>query len=87
MECCGQRMKCVTTGQAVIVGELVYSAERYRCRECGEFRFGSMGQEPIAPLAEWGSDWIMQPVPLEETQEEAVGNMAAQEGRIVAMRR
>lgn len=85
MECCGQRMRAVTTGQAVIVGEQVFSADRYRCGECREFRFGTMGSTPLRLLSEWGSDWVMQPVPLEETQEEAVGNMARLDGAIAAM--
>jgi hypothetical protein len=77
-------MKMVTIGQAVIVLEQVFSADRYRCQGCGEFRFGTMGSTPICPLAEWGSDWIMQPARLEETQEEAFANMADLEARRVA---
>jgi len=85
MECCGQRMRAVTTGQAVIVGEQVFSADRYRCGECREFRFGTMGSTGF-PLSDVRPDWIMQPVPLEETQEEALRNMAALDGRIAVFR-
>lgn len=84
MNCCGTRMRMVTLGQAVIVLEQVFSADRFRCEECGGFRFGSMGREPIRPLEAWGSDWIMQPTKLEETPSEAEASMASLEARRVA---
>jgi hypothetical protein len=63
MECeCGKRMrsKVEDYGKAVIVGEMVWSADLYRC-ECGRTKLGSYADEPIRPLSEWGADWIMQP--------------------------
>lgn len=76
-------MACVTTGQAVIVGDQVFSADRYRCGACGQFRFGAMAQTGF-PLSDVKPDWIMQPVALDETPAEAEANMAALEARKVA---
>jgi hypothetical protein len=81
MECCETRMRCVTTGQAVIVGDQVFSADRYRCETCGQYRFGTPGQAPIRPLSEWGADWIMQPAQWSETPEQAEASMADLEAR------
>lgn len=86
MDCCGTRMRLKSIGQAVIVGEQVYSADRFRCEECGEYRFGAFGAEPIRLLSEWGADWIMQPVPEHETQEEAGEAMAGLEFRRALLR-
>ena len=68
MNCCETRMRCVTTGQAVIVGDQVFSADRYRCEACGQYRFGTMGATGF-PLSDVKPDWIMQPVALNETPE------------------
>ena len=76
MNCCETRMRCVSIGQAVIVEKQVYSADRFHCEECGSYSFGAMGGVPIRSLSEWGSDWIMQPVALNETPEQASANMA-----------
>lgn len=60
---CGEAMSLplANIGQAVIVGDMVYSADLYVCKACGREAHGTLGQEPIRPLAEWGADWRLQP--------------------------
>jgi hypothetical protein len=69
MKCgdCGGRMSLplANIGQPVIVGEQVYSADKYVCVGCGAIRFGTPGQEPVCLLADYPEAARLRPIRLE----------------------